>query len=436
MDFVLGVLVLVVGLIASIALHEIGHLVPAKRFGVRVPQYMVGFGRTLWSRTVNGTQYGVKALPLGGYVRMIGMYPPARRAEQPRRDGRPTLVQEARAAAQEEIRPGDEPHTFYSLSVPRKLVVMLGGPAMNLLIAAVLLAVVAVGFGVGQYTTTLATVQQCVPADQEQTDCTPADPVAPGAAAGLEPGDAVRSWGGSAVGTWSEVSDAIAGGTVSPTEVVVERDGELVTLTVSPRLAERPVLTQEGTVLRDDAGEVVTEDRPYVGIGPDFALVPQSPGVVPGLVWQTFTRTVEVVLTLPQRLVGVAEAAFGTAERDPGVVGLVGVGRFAGEIASIEVADYGVTERTADMLSLLVSLNMALFVFNLVPLLPLDGGHVAGALWEGARRSVARVRARPDPGPVDTARMLPVTYVVVAAMIGMSVLLAYADIVRPISLLG
>ena len=437
MDFAIGVLILVVGLILSIALHEIGHLLPAKKFGVKVPQYMVGFGKTLWSRTVGGTEYGIKAVPLGGYVRMVGMYPPARAGrESVRRDGRRTLVQEARDIALEEIGPGEEHRAFYHLTVPRKLVIMLGGPLMNLLIAAVLLAVMVVGLGLPQYTATVGNVQACVPTDPAQAQCAADDPASPGAAAGLREGDAILSWNGNPTRDWEDVTAAIAEGGTGPAPVVVERDGREVPLQVTPQLTERPVVDESGAPVTDAAGEPRTEMRPYVGIGPTFELVRQSLTTVPALVWNTFTGTVDVVLHLPQRLVGVAEAAFGTAERDPGVVGLVGVGRFAGEIASIEGANYGVAERSADMLSLLVSLNMALFVFNLIPLLPLDGGHVAGALWEGARRQVARLRERPDPGPADTARLLPLTYVVVAFMLGMSLLLAYADIVNPLSLTG
>jgi membrane-associated protease RseP (regulator of RpoE activity) len=438
MEFAIGVLILVVGLVASIALHEIGHLVPAKRFGVKVPQYMVGFGPTLWSRTVRGTEYGVKALPLGGYVRLVGMYPPSRGATpaRARRDGRPTLVEEARQAALEEIGPGEEHRAFYRLTVPRKLVVMLGGPVMNLLIAGVLLAVIVVGIGLPQYTSTLGAVQACVPADSSQTDCTDADPASPGAAAGLRPGDEIVRWGSTDVSGWDDISGAIADGGTGATTVVVDRAGERLTLQVTPQLTERPVVDEAGEAVVDADGKPRTEARPFVGIGPSFDLVRQPVTTVPGLVWDTFTGTVKVVLTLPQRLVDVGKAAFGTEERDPGVVGLVGVGRFAGEIASVDGEGYGLAERSADMLSLLVSLNMALFVFNLIPLLPLDGGHIAGALWEGLRRRVARVRARPDPGPVDTARMLPLTYAVVAVMLGMSVLLAYADIVNPLSLTG
>jgi membrane-associated protease RseP (regulator of RpoE activity) len=165
--------------------------------------------------------------------------------------------------------------------------------------------------------------------------------------------------------------------------------------------------------------------------------VRQPASAVPGAVANAVSQTAGVVLSLPQRMVAVADAAFGDGERDPtGVVGLVGVGRVAGEIASIDAAQYTTAARVADLLALLAALNVALFVFNLIPLVPLDGGHVAGALWEGLRRQVARLRRRPDPGPVDVARAMPLAYAVVVLMLGMGLVLAYADIVRPITLGG
>lgn len=198
MSYLVGVLVILAGLLVSIALHEVGHMVPAKRFGVRVSQYMVGFGPTLWSRTRGETEYGLKAIPLGGYVRLVGMYPPGDpRAE--RKTGRiAELVQSARDASAEEIVPGEEHRAFYNLSAPKKLVVMLGGPFMNLVIAAVLFTVVVVGFGAFGPTTTLASVSQCVlpvgaPADAE---CTEGSELAPAAAAGLLPGDTIVEFGG------------------------------------------------------------------------------------------------------------------------------------------------------------------------------------------------------------------------------------------------
>jgi membrane-associated protease RseP (regulator of RpoE activity) len=122
---------------------------------------------------------------------------------------------------------------------------------------------------------------------------------------------------------------------------------------------------------------------------------------------------------------------------------VVGVGRLAGEVASGQVSS-GVTGsspgsgsfRLVFLISLVASLNIALFVFNLIPLMPLDGGHAAGALWEGLKRQVARLRGRPNPGYVDVAKALPVTYVVAIALIGMGALLMYADVVNPVKLGG
>src|SRR5690606_9660826 len=143
------------------------------------------------------------------------------------------------------------------------------------------------------------------------------------------------------------------------------------------------------------------------------------------------------IVTLPQRMVDVAEAAFGTAPRSvEGVVGIVGVGRLVGEISSVQAEGFDLADRTAGVLSVLASLNLALFAFNLIPLLPLDGGHIAGARWEGARRQVARWRGLPQPGPADTARLMPYAVGVFILLAGMGLLLAYADIVRPVTLTG
>jgi membrane-associated protease RseP (regulator of RpoE activity) len=168
--------------------------------------------------------------------------------------------------------------------------------------------------------------------------------------------------------------------------------------------------------------------------------VPQPISVVPGYIGGLLGQTASVVVRIPEKMVGVGQAVFGTAPRDPnGPVSIVGIGRFAGEVASAtgdEVTPIGFSERAASLLGLVASLNLALFVFNLVPLLPLDGGHIAGALWEGLRRQLARLRRRPDPGPVDIAKLLPLAYGVATVLIVMSMLLIVADIFRPIQLGG
>ena len=436
--WVVGVGVLVVGLAVSIGLHEVGHLLPAKRFGVKVTQYMVGFGPTVWSRRRGETEYGVKAVPLGGYIRMIGMYAPA--ADGTVRSGSTgafqALAEDARQLAAEEIGPGEEDRTFYRLPVRKRLVVMLGGPVMNLLLATVFLGLVITTIGLPALTPRVSTVSACVltAADAER-GCRPGDPQAPAAAAGIRPGDVILSVDGrEADGDWTRVQSAIreaAGRTVA---VEVERDGEPVVLQAEVIANDVARVDDEGAVVTDADGEVVTDRVGFLGVSPSTEPVRQPVTAVPGYVADATWATAEVILNLPARMVGVAQAAFGDAERDPnGPIGLVGAGRLSGEIASSDLFAT-TTQRVAAMLGLLGSLNLALFVFNLVPLLPLDGGHVAGALWEGARRKVAALRGRPDPGPFDLARLLPVTYVVTALLVGMSVLLLYADIVRPITL--
>ena len=150
--FALGIVIVGVGLTVSIALHEIGHLVPAKLFGVRVTQYMIGFGPTVWSRGRGETEYGLKAIPLGGYIRMIGMFPPHRGepAGAIREDSTgfvQQMSQEAKEYESAQYGQEDAHRTFVALSVPKKLVVMLGGPVMNLLISIVLMTVMVSGIG-------------------------------------------------------------------------------------------------------------------------------------------------------------------------------------------------------------------------------------------------------------------------------------------------
>lgn len=418
---VVGV-VFAVGILLSIALHEVGHMVPAKRFGVRVTQYMVGFGPTIWSRRKGDTEYGVKWIPLGGYIRMIGMFPPhdgdGQRLRRSSTGPFHSMVANARRDVLEELQPGDENRVFYKLSVPKRLVIMLGGPVMNLIIAVVLFTISLTVFGLLEITARVDNVSPCVPASAEVA-CRPSDPESPALLAGIQQGDRIVSIDGRAVSSWEDLQAAIRAAGPGDATVVVERDGRQ--LTFEPSLA---------TLDRPTADGKAREETPFLGVGPTAELVPQPISTVPGTIMSYTGRTFGAVLSVPERMVGVFQAAFSGEERDrEGPIGVVGATRIGAELATIEAP---ASWRIADFINLLAALNLALFVFNLLPVLPLDGGHVAGALWEGARRRIARLRGRPDPGPFDAARLLPVAYFVAMVFVGMSALLLYADLVNPI----
>jgi membrane-associated protease RseP (regulator of RpoE activity) len=435
--YIVGILVVVIGLAVSIALHEVGHLVPAKLFGVRVGQYMIGFGPTLWSRRRGETEYGIKALPLGGYISMSGMYPPVKGEEHGRSASTgffQTLVQDARDASAETIAPGEDERAFYRLPVWKRVIVMLGGPFMNFVIATVLFMVVLAGIGVQQPSTTIGTVSECVlPASSAQQECEADDPLAPAAEAGVLPGDRMVSVDGVPVESWEAASAIFRANPGTTLDLVVVRDGDEQELEITPALSERYVYSDDDIAIEGADGELLTEEVGMVGITSAYALTRQPVTEAFPQVWENTVAVANVILNLPQRLIDVAEAAFGPGERDPnGPLSVVGVGRIAGEITTIDTIP--VLERVSYLVGLIASVNVALGVFNLVPLMPLDGGHVAGALWEGLRRRLAKLFGRGDPGPVDTAKLIPLTLTVVILLGGMGALLIYADIVKPITL--
>lgn len=438
LQFILGVLIVAVGVAISIGLHEVGHLVPAKLFGIKVTQYMIGFGPTVFSRRRGETEYGLKAIPLGGYVSMIGMFPPRGANAKARANSTgffQSMVQDARDQSQESIG-GDDDRAFYRKPVWQRVIVMLGGPFMNLVLAVVFFSIVIVGFGTLQTSTTVGSVSACVlPATSDRQTCEPGDQESPGAAAGLKPGDRLVSLDGVAITSWAQSTDIIRESSGEALPLVVERDGEQVALTVTPLLTERYVTDDEGEVVKNADGTSKTQEVGFVGIGAAQELVPQPITAVLPMVGENIAGTAGIVLNLPQRLYDVAQAAFGSEERDiNGPISVVGVGRVAGEIASLD--SISIESKAASLLGLLGSLNIALFVINLVPLTPLDGGHVVSALWEGIRRFFAKLFGRRDPGPVDAAKLMPLTFAVVILFGGMTALLVYADIVKPVNIFG
>ncbi|MCD9901759.1 site-2 protease family protein [Streptomyces sp. MT29] len=426
---VLGIAVFVVGLLFSIAWHELGHLSTAKMFGIRVPQYMVGFGPTLWSRQKGDTEYGIKAIPAGGYIRMIGMFPPGADGRLEARSTSPWrgMIEDARSAAYEELEPGDEKRLFYTRKPWKRVIVMFAGPFMNLILAVAIFMGVAMTFGFQTQTTEVAGVQQCVISQSEKRDtCKGTDPVSPAKAAGLQEGDKIVAFGGQKVDDWATLSDRIRN-TIGPATITVERGGQEVTLNA--------VLRENAVAKKDGRGEVIPDQfikAGYLGFAAQTEIVPLGFGDSVVRMGDMIENGVDAIIALPSKIPALWDAAFSDGERaDDSPVGVVGAARIGGEVMNLDIP---AQNQVAMMLFLLAGFNLSLFLFNMLPLLPLDGGHIAGALWESLRRNLAKVFRRPDPGPFDVAKLMPVAYVVAGLFICFTLLVLVADIVNPVKI--
>lgn len=396
MTYLLGMLAFVFALLASVVLHEAGHFVTAKRFGMKATQFFVGFGPTLWSRRKGETEYGLKAIPAGGFVKIVGYTP------------------------LEQVDPADEPRAFYRQPAGKRAVVIAAGVVMNFFIAFVLLIVVAMTLGQrvqGTPSNTIGAVGSCVPADLQSSTCPPGAPASPAAKAGLRPGDKVVSFAGRPISDWKGLRSAIqsqpAGATVP---VVVERNGRPVTVTLT-------LANSGGSNFLGVTAKIV--GTRYDRLGPIQAL---------GYAGSTVGRTVQgigkVLVDLPAAL-----PRLFTPQRasTPGgqVSSVVGATEVSGQIFT---ASASWKDKLDVFLQLVVSVNIFLGALNLLPLLPLDGGHLAIVCYERLRVRFNRIRGRPDPGTVDLTKLLPLTYLVVVVLIGLGVLLILADVLNPLAI--
>ena len=411
-------------IMASIALHEIGHLVPAKIFGVKVTQYFVGFGRTIWSRKRGETEYGFKMFPLGGYVRLVGMYPPEKQSDKPK-GWLTRLADRARSYEYEEITPADDGRLFHQKPVWQKVIVMLGGPAMNLLLAFLIFLGINLFHGTWQLTLNVTVVNDCViPAGRTPATCQDGDPQTPAKQAGVMVGDKVVAFNGHRVSTWDELTDLIRANRDGAATLTVERDG---------RTMELPTVNTIIQSVPDRLDPTSRVEAGFLGVSPSRELVRGGVIETAGQMWNITRMSLVALASFPVRVWNVGVGLATGAERDiNSPISVVGASRVAGEIA---VADsVPIQDRVASWLSLLGSVNLFVALLNLVPLLPLDGGHIAGALYEALRRGLARLRGKSDPGPVDTAKMLPVAYLVGGFLLIGGVVLILADIISPIKL--
>ncbi|GAA2155431.1 site-2 protease family protein [Kitasatospora kazusensis] len=430
--WVVGILLFVVGLLFSIAWHELGHLSTAKLFGIRVPQYMVGFGKTVWSRRKGDTEYGIKAIPLGGYIRMIGMFPPGADGRITKRSSSPwrSMIEDAREASYEELQPGDEHRLFYTRKPWKRVIVMFAGPFMNLILSVALYLAWFMGIGLQMPVQTVHSVSECVlpAAVAATTDKCPANATkSPANLAGLKAGDRIVSFDGDSIGSYKQLQADIRKSPGRTVSIVVDRKGQQQTLTAAITSNTVSPVDKDGQPVQ---GAPVAAG--FLGFAPATGVVHLGVGDSVDQMTTMARHGISSLVALPGKIPGLWHAIVGHDPRPAdSPMGMVGAARLGGDVFSMNIP---ATQQLAFMVQLLAGINLSLFLFNMLPLLPLDGGHIAGALWESLRRKAARVFRRSDPGPFDVAKLMPVAYVVAGIFICFTALVMVADIVNPVKI--
>jgi membrane-associated protease RseP (regulator of RpoE activity) len=392
MSYTIGVLTFVFALLLSVMLHEFGHFATAKKFGMKATRFFVGFGPTLWSTRRGETEYGVKAIPAGGFVKIIGMTP------------------------LEEVEPGDEQRAFYRQPAGQRVVVLAAGSLVHLLITIVILYGVIATMGdplKSEATLTVDSTTPCIIVDQSRTDCTKQDPTAP-AQGKLLSGDRIVAVNGEPVTSYMRVRAQLQASAGKQLTLTVVRDGTRVQVPLTP------VGVKENGHLVGKVGFYPRVEPPSVGA---LAAVPRTFTTIGTF----FTSTVTALGDLPHQVSVILHGQ----PRENGAASVVDIARVSGQIAQAHVS---IGERVANLMLIIAQVNFFVGVFNMLPLLPLDGGHIAIVGYETARRRVYGWFGRPDPGRVDLMKIMPVTYAVVALFIGLSLLLIYAGIVNPIKI--
>ena len=377
----LGILAFVVALLVSVMIHEFGHYLTARRYGMRVSEFFLGFGTRLWSRKRGETEFGIKAIPAGGYCRIEGMTP------------------------DDEMPEGEEGRAFYRASAGKKLIVLGAGSFLHFVLGYILLFTLLAGVGVNQVLPVIDTVA----------------PNSAAAAAGFQKGDEIVAINGDRNTKWQNQLDKIRNSEGKELIFTVKRDGMEMDISAAPRMTD----IEDGT------------SRYVLGIINEFGTKRLSPVTsiadAAKLTWTFTSASAKALVQLPTKIPALWGQTFGGEERDEnGLVGVVGVARVSGQVTSS--GELTTSEQIGTFILIVASLNIFVGLFNLLPILPLDGGHMAVAIADALRAFIARLRGRPAPAAIDIKVLTPITAVVFVVLASLTLLLLIADIFNPILL--
>ena len=377
MEF-LGIIAFVVALLFSVMVHEFGHYLTARKFGMKVSEFFLGFGKRLWSFTRGETEFGIKAIPAGGYCRIEGMTP---------RDQMPE---------------GEEGRAFIAASSLKKLIVLGAGSFAHFALG--FLLIFSIFFAVG--------FQALIP------DITGVSPQSAAQSAGFKVGDRILTIDKDEVNNWAKDSKKIGQSEGREIVFTVKRDGEILTIKAAPNYIE-------------------SEKRYVLGVVTKVGI--KREGFIPSVrdastaTWALSKESVKSLVTLPTKVPQLIRQTFMGEERDPnGLVGVVGAARVSGE--AVGSTNLSGNQRLQTFILIVASLNIFVGMFNLLPILPLDGGHMAVAIADEIRALFARIRRKPRPARIDVNVLTPITMGVFVVLAVLTVVLLIADIINPISL--
>ncbi|HUP85876.1 MAG TPA: RIP metalloprotease [Acidimicrobiales bacterium] len=387
----------VVAVLTMIMLHELGHYLTAKWGGMKVSEFFVGFGPRLWSIRKGETEYGVKAIPVGGYVKILGMH-----NLDPIDD------------------PADEPRTYRQQPFGRRLSVAVAGSTMHFLIAFVLFFIVNAVVGVPTVSTTIGGLVKI------EGGPSPAEE------AGLHVGDRIVALDGKRLAEWDDVRAYISARPADSIAMTIVRDGRTIELDATPT---------DLSAVRIDGEPISNESRGFLGLEPKEVFETTNPMTAVG---RSAKQWVGGSFDGPE---GVSPGIIDNAKALGGILSPSGMAsywktitgkdqagradggaRFLSPVGFVRLGGQAADDSLYSVIALLIAINLFVGLFNLLPLLPLDGGHVAIATYEGVRSKLAGRRY-----VADVAKLMPLTYAVVLLMVFLGVTALYLDIVRPLN---